>query len=98
MECESSSMHKKSKDQIEGEGEQRPKAGAIKGQRIAQDHRRALLEKGLHFGRMREVEGHLAEMLVAPLGLEAERPQNHMLQPGWDVGVERARALRRTER
>src|SRR4051812_11273486 len=93
MEYVSSSVPINSKEQVEGEGEQRPKAVAVKGERIAQNHGAAFLVKGLDLFRMSEVEGHLAEMLVASLRLETQRAEHHVLEPRREIRVQRRGAL-----
>src|SRR4051794_7552383 len=76
---------------------EQPEAGAVKLERVALEQRRALLKKRLDAIGMTEVEGELAEVLIAPLRLDADRAEDDVVEPRRDVRIQRARRLRRVE-
>src|SRR5688500_7693388 len=91
MECGSCSWRSdETEEEDERDREQHPEAGAVEGEWVALEKRHALAKERLDLVRVREVERHLAVVLVAPRGIDAERASNNGIEPRRDVGIERA--------
>src|SRR5438876_1088354 len=78
-------------------GAEQPGAGAVKRKRVAFEQGRVFLKQRLNAIGMIEIEGEVAEMLVASLGFDADRAQDNLVELRRKVGVQRAWRLWRVE-